>query len=176
VTPAWLTGFPAPSRSWTTGCWANATPLWADVDGWVVTVSCVAAPAPRVIVPELAGVRPVALKLSVRSPAVPVIARLVNDATPVPIVVAVRVPPSVPAPVAIAAVTVTPAWFTGLFAPSRSCTTGCWANATPLCAVVDGCVVTVSCVAAPAPTVIVPELAGVRPVALKLSVRSPAVR
>src|SRR5436309_8720344 len=42
-----------------------------------------------------------------RSPAAPVIARFVKLAAPVPVVVAVSVPPSVPPPVAIAAVTVT---------------------------------------------------------------------
>ena len=65
VTPAWLTGFPTPSRSWTTGCCANATPLCAVAEGCVVTVSCVAAPAPRVIVPEVAAVSPEPPKLSV---------------------------------------------------------------------------------------------------------------
>ncbi len=114
--------------------------------------------------------RPVALKLRVRSPVVPLTDRLVKVATPLPLVAAVNVPPSVPPPVAIAAVTVTPAWLTALPAASRSCTTGCRANATPLCADVDGCVVSVSWVAAPAPTVIVPETAGVRPAATKLSV------
>src|SRR2546426_11470077 len=50
---------------------------------------------------------------------------------------------------AIAAVTVTPLWLTGLPPASRSCTTGCWATATPLCAVADGCVVIVTWVAVP---------------------------
>ena len=84
-----------------------------------------AAPAPTVMVPETAGVRPVALKLSVRSPVVPLMERFVKLAVPPEVVVAVSVPPNVPAPVAIAAVTVTPDWLTGLPAPSRSCTTGC---------------------------------------------------
>src|SRR2546427_4041121 len=96
-------------------------------------------------------------------------------ATPLPSGVAVSVPPSVPRRVAIAAVTTTPAWLTGLPDPSRSCTTGCWANATPLCAVADGWVVTLSCVAAPAVIVMAVELTAVRPVAEKLNVRSPAV-
>src|SRR5207237_101121 len=131
-------------------------------------VSWVAAPAPTVIVPETAGVRPVALKLNIGRPAGRQRVRFVKLAVPPEVVVAVSVPPNVPAPVAIAAVTVTPDWLTGLPAPSRSCTTGCWANVTPLCAVAEGWVVSVSWVAAPAPTVIVPETAGVRPVALKL--------
>src|SRR5207249_845335 len=83
---------------------------------------------------------------------------------------AVAVPPRAPPPEAIAAVTVTPDWLTALPAPSRTCTTGCWANATPLCAVPDGCVVNVSSVAVPAPSVIGPEVTGGSPVAAKLSV------
>src|SRR2546427_10770612 len=78
-------------------------------------------------------------------------------ATPLPSGVAVSVPPSVPRRVAIAAVTTTPAWLTALPDPSRSCTAGCWANATPLCAVADGWVVTLSCVAAPAVIVMAVE-------------------
>jgi hypothetical protein len=66
VTPAWLAALPAPSRSCTTGCCANATPLWAVADGCVVTLSCVAAPALRVIVPEAGvAVSPVASKCNV---------------------------------------------------------------------------------------------------------------
>ena len=75
--------------------------------------------------PEVATVSPVALKLRVRSPTVPVTERFVKLAVPPEVVVAVSVPPSVPPPVAIAAVTVTPDWLTALPAPSRSCTTGC---------------------------------------------------
>ncbi len=82
----------------------------------------------------------------------------------------VAVPPSVPVPVAIVAVTLTPAWLTAFPAPSRSWSTGCCAKATPLCAVVDGWVVRVRWVVAPALTVIGPETAGVRPAAPKLSV------
>ncbi len=122
------------------------------------------------IIPETTCVRPVALKLNVRSPIVPLMARSVKLATPLAFVVAVSVPPRVPPPAAIAAVTVTPAWLTRLPAPSRSCTTGCCAKATPLCAVVGGWVVIASCVAVPAPIVIGPETAGVRPGAPKLNV------
>src|SRR2546429_6040773 len=75
--------------------------------------------------PGVAEVSPVAGKLKVRSPAVPVIARFVKLAAPLAFVVAVSVPPRVPPPVAIAAVTVTPAWLAGLPLASRSCTTGC---------------------------------------------------
>ena len=31
--PSWLTAFPTASRSWMTGCWANATPLVAAAEG-----------------------------------------------------------------------------------------------------------------------------------------------
>src|SRR2546425_67174 len=159
VTPDWLTGLPAPSRSCTTGCCANTSPLWAEVEGWVVIVSCVAAPArseERRVGKEGS---PRGSPYNLKTPAVPVIARFVKVATPPAVVTAVSVPPSVPPPVAIAAVTVTPDWLTAFPAPSRSCTTGCCGNATPLWAEVEGWVVIVSCVAAPAPTVIVPEVA-----------------
>src|SRR5438094_182346 len=75
---------------------------------------CLPPPPTRRSSDLVALVSPVAEKLSVRSPAVPVIARLVKLATPLPLVVAVSVPPSVPPPVAIAAVTVTWAWLTAL--------------------------------------------------------------
>jgi len=50
------------------------------LDGSVVSVSWLAAPAVIVTVVEVAFVSPVAVKLKVRSPAGPVIARLVNVA------------------------------------------------------------------------------------------------
>src|SRR5439155_1117671 len=173
VTPAWLTRLPLASWSWITGCRAKATPLCAVLDGSVVTVSCVPVPAVIVTVAELTPVSPVAEKLRVRSPAVPAIARLVKVATPVPVVVALRVPPSVPAPVAIVAVTVTPAWLTSL-PPRRPCElTGCCAKATPLCAVLDGWVVIVSCVAAPAVAVALKATGDPAPVACTVCVPAP---
>ena len=57
---------------------------------------------------------------SVRSPAVPLIDRFVNVATPLEFVVAVSVPPSVPPPDAIAAVTTTPDCDTAAFDASRN--------------------------------------------------------
>src|SRR5207302_894045 len=169
-------GLPAASRSCTTGCWPNATPLRGAAEGGVVRVSWAAAPAARVMVLETTLANPEAPKLRVYVPAVPVMARPLNVATPVDPVVAVALASvAPPAPDAIVAVTVTPAWLPALPAPSRSCAAGCWANATPLCAVADGWVVRVRGVATPAPTVMVPETAGARPVALKLRVRSPAV-
>jgi len=147
-------------------------PLPAVIGELAVTVDWAAeiAPALSAIVPDVAALSPVALKLSVRSPAVPLIDRLVKVATPPLFVVAVTAPPRLPPPVAMAAVTVTPAWLTALPAPSRSCTTGCRANVTPLCAVLDGSVVTVSWVVAPGLSVIVPDVAEPSPVAPKLSV------
>src|SRR5256885_15860533 len=101
-------------------------------------VSGVAAAAVIVIVPDVAAVSPVAENVRLRSPVVPVMARFVKLATPLAFVAAVSVPPRVPLPVAIAAVTVTPVWLTGLPLASRSCTTGCWANAAPLWADREG--------------------------------------
>ncbi|HXI63986.1 MAG TPA: hypothetical protein VNH14_05720, partial [Gemmatimonadales bacterium] len=42
--PLWLTGFPLASWIWTTGCWANAVPLTALVDGAVVSANFAADP------------------------------------------------------------------------------------------------------------------------------------
>src|SRR5439155_181779 len=63
-TPAPPAGFPAASRTWITGCWVNAAPLVAVVEGSVVIVSWVAVPAPSVIGPDVTAVR---LPLSKRS-------------------------------------------------------------------------------------------------------------
>src|ERR1044071_6199268 len=63
--PDCATGFPDASRSWITGCWANAAPLVALADGWVVMPSCDAAPAVSVMPLETAAVKPVAVKRSV---------------------------------------------------------------------------------------------------------------
>jgi hypothetical protein len=41
-TPLWLTELPLASRSCTTGCMLNATPLCAPLEGWVVIASLVA--------------------------------------------------------------------------------------------------------------------------------------
>src|SRR5256885_1139097 len=92
-----------------------------------------------VIVPDVVEVSPVAVKLKVRSPAVPVIDRLAKVATPLLFVAAVRVPPSVPPPVPL----------TALPLASRNGPTGCWRKPTPLCAVADGGVLIVTWVAVP---------------------------
>jgi hypothetical protein len=72
-----------------------------------------------------------------------------NVAAPVDPVVAVALLGVAPAGLTLAVMT-TPASLTGLLLASCSCTTGCWANATPLCAVAEGAVVSATCVAAPA--------------------------
>ena len=116
-----------------------AAPAEAVV-GCTAKASRAAAPAVMVMVPDVACVRPVPVKLSVRSPIVPVMARPLKVATPFASVVAVRVPPNVPSPDAMATVTTTPASATVPEA-SRSWILGCVAKATPLAADADGAVV-----------------------------------
>ena len=65
VTPFWLTGLLFASWSWSTGCWASATPLCALLEGWVVSASFVAAPAEMVKPLLLAPVSPVAAAVRV---------------------------------------------------------------------------------------------------------------
>src|SRR5207247_1615787 len=97
----------------------------------------------------------------------------VNVAAPLPTVVAVALLSVAPAgPEAITAVTVTPAPPTALPAASRTWSTGCCPKAAPLVAVGEGSVVIVSWVAVPAPSVMVPEVAGVRLPLSNRSVRS----
>ncbi len=129
-----------------------------------------AAPGTTVTVLDVAPASEPDVNDSVRPPTVPVIFRSVNTAAPAALVVAVGVPPSVPPPEAIAAVTTVPLVATGLPAASWSCTTGCCGKATSFWTLVEGSVVMTSRPALPAPSVIVPETAGVRPVAPKLSV------
>ena len=116
-------------------------------DGGAAISSDAATPGVMAMAPDVTDVRPGEENVSVRLPAVPETERPVNVARPAASVDAVAVPPSVPPPVAMAAVTTTPARATALPAASRSWTAGWTANAAPLWAVVDGCVVTVSCVA-----------------------------
>ena len=70
-------------------------------------------------------------------------------ATPFCPVVAVALLGVAPAGLTLAVIT-TPASLTGLLLASWSCTAGCWSKATPLCALLDGAVVSASLVAAPA--------------------------
>src|SRR5438093_7814660 len=94
-----------------------------------------------------------------------------NVAAPLASVVAVALlSVALAGPEAITAVTDTPAPLAGLPAPSRTWSTGCGLNGAPLAAVADGWVVIVSWAAGPALSVIVPEVAVVRPAAPKLRV------
>ena len=97
-------------------------------------------------------------------------------AAPLPVVVAEALASVPPGPLATTAVTVTPLWLTGLPLASCSCTTGCWANGAPLCALLEGSVVIASFAAAPAVAVAV-KVTGlpVSPVALAVSVLVPGV-
>ena len=76
------------------------------------------------IAPEVAEASDADVKLSVREPAVPVIERPLNVATPFASVATVCVPPSVPPPLAIATVMFTPERDTGLFDESLRPTAG----------------------------------------------------
>src|SRR3989475_4004710 len=72
-TPAPPAGLPAPSRTWSTGCWLNGAPLVAVGQGSVVIVSWVPVPAPSVMVEDVAGVSPADSNRSVELPADPLI-------------------------------------------------------------------------------------------------------
>src|SRR5579885_1517466 len=98
----------------------STTPLVALVDGWVVIVNCVAGPAVIDTLFEVAPVRPVDANANVLVPIVPVMERFVNVATPLAFVFTVTVPPSVPPPDAIDAVTPTFCWLTLLPETSRN--------------------------------------------------------
>src|SRR5438309_12017101 len=79
----------------------------------------------------------------------PLRVRPLNIAPPLAFVVAVDEASVAPfGPVKIVAVTTTPVWLTGLPLASCSCTAGCRASTTPLCAAVEGCVTSASLFAA----------------------------
>src|SRR5205809_1523848 len=124
TTPLWPTGLPLASWSWSTGCWANATPLCAALDGAVVSASFVAAPAvpSAVKVTGLPAIPdPPAVAVSVFVPTVVLSVQLPTVAIPLPFVVWVP-PVTLPLPAAGAKVTVTPC--TGLPLPSCTITDG----------------------------------------------------
>jgi hypothetical protein len=98
---------------------------------------------------------PSAAKMMVRVPGEPVSDRLLNAARPLPLVVTLVDPFSVPPPLAIAAVTRTSACGTAFPAASRSSITGCCGKATPLVTVPDGCVTIASRLAGPTAAVAV---------------------
>ena len=92
---------PLASWSWIAGCRLKGTPLVSVAEGWVVIASWASVPAVLTLTAlDVAVVSPVALKVKVRLPRRPVIERLVKVASPLLLVVAVGVPPSVPPPVA----------------------------------------------------------------------------
>src|SRR2546428_5367310 len=93
VTPLWLTGLPLASCSWSTGCWARATPLCALLDGSVVIVSFAAAPAVAVAV-KVTGL-PVSPLAVAGKGLVPGAVLCVHDVT------AAMPPPFVPKPVGV---------------------------------------------------------------------------
>src|SRR5881275_3418332 len=167
VVPLSLAELPFASWSWTTGCWANATPFCALLDGAVVSASFVAAPAVPVAV-KVTGlpVSPLDVAVRVFVPAVVLRVQLPTVAIPLPFVVWVP-PVTLPLPAAGANVTVTLA--TGLPAPSRTITDG--GEATALPAGADCVVGLLAAIAAAVPALsVIPAVAGVSPVAPKLNV------
>ena len=158
-TPACATALPEPSRSCTTGDTPRATPLAALLGGCVAIDTWAAAPGPTDTVPLVADASPALEKTSVRSPMRPVILRSVKVASPAPLVDAVTVPPRVPPPLAMAAVIALPPSLTALPAASRSCTVGCTGKATPLVTADEGGVASVTRVATPAVSEMVPDRA-----------------
>jgi len=175
LVPAVRTGLPLMSLSSTTGCCAKFAPLCAVVDGWVMIAICVAAPGVIVTLVEVSGVRTPLVKRIVRTPVAPVIFKFVKVARPCALVVAVKVPPKVFAPLASTAVIVTPACDTLLPLASFNCTVGCCAKFTSFCAVALGSVAIASWVAAPAVMLMLFEVTPVRPLLAKLKVRLPVV-
>lgn len=117
----------------------NVAALFTDAGGCVDIASFVAvAGAVTVMALEFGDTTELEVNASVNDPE-PVIERFVNVATPLALVVAVAVPPSVPEPVEIAAVTVAPL----IALPDTSVTfaAGCGESATAEFAVAPGCVV-----------------------------------
>src|SRR3989442_928250 len=97
ATPPWLTGLPLASSSCSTGCWANATPLCAALEGDVVKASRPAAPAvPSAVNVTGLPVSPLDVAVSVFVPAVALRVQLPTVAIPLPFVV--WVPPVTPPP------------------------------------------------------------------------------
>src|SRR5438093_3874350 len=100
TTPLWLTGLPLASSSWSTGCWANATPLCPALDGAVVKATRPAAPAvPSAVNVTGLPVSPLDVAVSVLVPAVVLRVQLPTVAIPLPFVVWVP-PVTLPLPAA----------------------------------------------------------------------------
>src|SRR5436309_10950643 len=88
TTPLWLTGLPLASSSWSTGCWAKATPLCPALDGAVVKATRPAAPAvPSAVKVTGLPVSPLDVAVSVLVPAVVLRVQLPTVAIPLPFVV-----------------------------------------------------------------------------------------
>src|SRR5205807_611344 len=129
-TPAWFTGLLLASCNCTTGCWRNATPLWALLEGAVVSTSFVAAPAVPVAV-NVTGlpVSPVAVAVSVLVPAVGLRVHDVSAAMPsAPVLTGVV---GVTAPPPAAGVNVTTTFATGFPLASFTITEGGGLTAVP---------------------------------------------
>src|SRR6266550_8957127 len=139
-----------------TGCWANGAVTVAVADGWVWMAKRVAGAALTTTLPEVAVVKPVAVKLIVIVLAT-VWKRLVKVAMPLT-AVAVVVPCKVPAPAFRAAVT-TVVLSELLKLPNWSSTriTGCWAKTTPAVALDEGWVGMVNLLAAPVTSASAPK-------------------
>src|SRR5439155_708972 len=137
-------------------------PLRAVLEGSVVSTSRVAAPAVPVAV-NVTGLpaSPVAVAVAVFCPAVALKVHDVAAAIPLAPVATGVGGVTVPLPGLAAKVTTTLLWLTGLPLASCSCTTGCCANGWPLCAVLEGGVVSTSLVAAAALTLNGPLVTGV---------------
>src|SRR5437588_857791 len=150
VVPLSLAELPFASWSWTTGCWANATPFCALLDGAVVSASFVAAPAVPVAV-KVTGlpVRPLDVTVSVFCPAVALSVHDVSAAIPsVPVLTAVV---GVTLPLPAAGVNVTATSATGFPFASLTITDGGDVTAVP--AVADWLVGLFAAIVAAAPAV-----------------------
>src|SRR5206468_4927871 len=122
TTPLWLTGLPLASWSWSTGCWANATPLCPALDGAVVKATRPAAPAVPSAV-DVTGLPVSPLDAAVRVLVRAVVLRIQLPTVAIPLPFVVWVPPvTLPLPAAGANVTATPA--TALPLPSCTITDG----------------------------------------------------
>ena len=170
VTLTPVTGLPLRSVTCTCGSMATGDPAVAVWLFPAVMARLAGAPAPSAMALLVAPLSPLAAKPRVRLPAVPLSARSVKVAMPCASVATGEVPPRLPPPLAMLAVTVTPACATGLPPPSWSCTTGWVVSATPLCAVVAGWVCSTSWAAGPAARVSGLAVTPARPVAPKARV------
>ena len=145
-TPPVDTMLPTASSRRTDGDGASAEPLSAE-DGTLTMARRVAAPAPIEMAPDVTGEKFGALNVSVKLPAVPVIASPLNVATPFPVdaVAFARVP----VPDAMDAVMTAPD--DGMVLPNASVsrTLGCAERATPLVPAPAGTEMNASCDAGP---------------------------